>query len=79
MQEMQMSTKGEPLGFGLSWFVVPEGEHPFVEHGGGGTGLWNLMRLYPDDNVAIAMMSNGDGFDRDSVVDAAANVVFSLR
>lgn len=79
MQEMQTSTKGEPLGYGLSWFVDTAGEHPFVEHGGGGQGLWDLMRLYPKDGLAIVMMSNGRGFDRDRVIDAAANVVFSMR
>jgi CubicO group peptidase (beta-lactamase class C family) len=79
MQEMQMSTTGEPLGFGLSWFVEPDKKHPFVEHAGGGAGLWDLMRLYPKDGVAIVMMSNGSGWDRDRMVDAAANVVFSLR
>lgn len=79
MQEMQLTTKGEPLGYGLSWFVTPEGEHPYIEHDGGGVGLWDKMRLYPKDGVAIVMMSNGKGFDRDRVVDAAANVVFSMR
>jgi len=79
MQEMQMSTKGEPLGYGLSWFVDTAGERPHIGHGGGGQGLWDLMRLYPKDGVAIVMMSNGRGFDRDRVVDAAANVVFSMQ
>ena len=79
MQEMQMSTKGEPLGYGLSWFVDTDGERSYVEHGGGGHGLWDLMRLYPKEGVAIVMMSNGRGFDRGRVLDAAANVVFSIR
>ena len=79
MQEMQMSTKGEPLGYGLSWFVDTDGERSYVEHGGGGHGLWDLMRLYPKEGVAIVMMSNGRGFDRGRVLDAAANVVFSMR
>ena len=79
MQEMQLTTNREPLGFGLSWVVTPEGEHPYIEHDGGGIGLWDKMRLYPKDGVAIAMMSNASGFDRDRVVDAAAYVVFSMR
>ena len=77
MREMQVSSAGDPLGFGLSWFVSG-GERRFVEHGGGGVGLWDLMRIYPDDGVAIVMMSNGEGFDRGRVLDAAANVVFTM-
>jgi CubicO group peptidase (beta-lactamase class C family) len=78
MQEMQYSTKGDPFGWGLGWEVAEEGEHPYVEHDGGGTGVWAKMRLYPKDGLAIVLMSNADGWDRDRVADAAANVVFSL-
>ena len=78
MQEMQLSTKGDPLGYGLGWVVVPEGKHAYIEHNGGGVGIWDKMRLYPKDGVAIVLMSNASGFDRDRVADAAANVVFSM-
>ncbi|UCH25728.1 MAG: alpha/beta fold hydrolase [Trueperaceae bacterium] len=77
MREMQYSSAGDPLGYGLAW-LIGDGDHPYVEHDGGGAGLWDKMRIYPDEGVAIVMMSNGEGFDRDRVVDAAANVVFSL-
>jgi CubicO group peptidase (beta-lactamase class C family) len=78
MQEMQFSSARDPLGWGLGWVVVDKGEHPYVEHQGGGVGVWDQMRLYPDDGVAIVLMSNASGFDRDRVVDAAANVVFAM-
>jgi hypothetical protein len=78
MQEMQLTTTGGPLGYGLAWRVFDEAKHPFVEHDGGGTGLWAKMRLYPEAGLAIVLMSNASGWDRDKVADAAANVVFSM-
>jgi CubicO group peptidase (beta-lactamase class C family) len=78
MQEMQLTTTGGPLGYGLAWRVFDEAEHPFVEHDGGGTGLWAKMRLYPEAGLAIVLMSNASGWDRDQVADAAANVVFAM-
>jgi CubicO group peptidase (beta-lactamase class C family) len=78
MQEMQSSTTGDPLGYGAAWRVHDEAEHPFVEHDGGGVGLWAKMRLYPQEGLAIVLMSNESGWNRDKVADAAANVVFSM-
>jgi CubicO group peptidase (beta-lactamase class C family) len=78
MQEIQFSTKGEPLNFTMGWFVVDDPEHPYVEHAGGGVGIRDLMRLYPNEGVAIVLMSNASGYDELAVVDAAANVVFSM-
>jgi CubicO group peptidase (beta-lactamase class C family) len=78
MQEMHFSTSGDPLGYGAAWRIFEEGEHPFVEHDGGGTGLWAKMRLYPQEGLAIVLMSNESGWNRDKVADAAANVVFTM-
>jgi len=78
MQEMQLSTTGKPLGYGLTWRVFDEAEHPFVEHDVGGVGLWAKMRLYPAEALAIKPMSNASGWTRDNVADAAANVVFTM-
>ena len=78
MQEMQYSTQGDPFGWGLGWIVADEGEHPYVEHDGGGVGLWDKVRLYPEEGLAIVLMSNASGWDRVRVADAAASVVFSM-
>ena len=78
MQNMQHATGGAPLGFGLAWFVFDEREHPYIEHDGGGEGIWAKMRLYPQDGLAIVLMSNASGWERDRVGDAAANVVFAM-
>ena len=78
MQEMQSSTTGDPLGYGVAWRVFDEAEHAYVEHDGGGVGLWAKMRLYPEEGLAIVLMSNESGWNRDRAADAAANVVFSM-
>ena len=78
MREAQLSISGTPLAFGLGWHVVEKGEHPYIEHDGGGPGIAARVRLYPDEGIAIVLMSNGTGFDRNEVTDAAANVVFSM-
>ncbi|MCP4381686.1 MAG: alpha/beta fold hydrolase [Hyphomicrobiales bacterium] len=78
MQEVPLSTSGEPLSFGLAWHVVADSEHPYIEHDGGGAGITTRMRLYLNEGFAIVLMSNGTGFDRGEVTDAAANVVFTM-
>ncbi len=39
---------------------------------------WQVCKLYPNEGFAIAIMSNLQGYDHVQVVDAAANVVFSM-
>jgi CubicO group peptidase (beta-lactamase class C family) len=67
MQQVQLSTSGEPPAFGLGWHVVDEGKYPYIERDGGGAGIAAKVRLYVDE-----------GFDRNEVADAAANVVLSM-
>ena len=80
MQEMQLSANGEPLGFGLGWFIEEEGQHRYLEHGGSGWFLGaTMMRLYPDDGLGIIIMSNtGPDYDREDITDVAANVIFTM-
>ena len=74
----QYSTSGEPLGFGMAWWIRDVPEHPYIEHGGGGEGVDALLRVYPQDGFAIALEANSGGYSRQEAMDAAANVVFSM-
>ncbi|TKJ45609.1 hypothetical protein CEE35_03390 [Candidatus Aerophobetes bacterium Ae_b3b] len=78
MREMLLSNTGTPLGFGIGWIILDEVPHPYVEHPGSGYGSQALMRLYPNEGFAVVIMSNFEGYDHEGVVDAAANVVFSM-
>ena len=66
MQEMQKSTDGSPLGFGLSWFIGKDDFGEFFQHTGGGATIETTMRSYPDLDLGVVVMGsvNGNGADR---------------
>jgi len=39
---------------------------------------WQVCKLYPNEGFAIVLINNFQGYDYEQVVDAAANVVFSM-
>ncbi|MHA1549632.1 MAG: serine hydrolase [Alphaproteobacteria bacterium] len=78
-QEAQTSRAGEPLGIGLAWHFGGDELHTYIEHDGGGQGLQAKLRLYMKDGLAIVIMANGSGVDRNYMANAAANVVFSSQ
>jgi CubicO group peptidase (beta-lactamase class C family) len=50
---------GKPFDHGLGWFRSPTKETgQWVEHFGAGAGFWNVMRLYPEQDLGIAVMTN---------------------
>jgi CubicO group peptidase (beta-lactamase class C family) len=77
LKQEQVSTSGEPLGFGMAWLIRDDPEHPYIEHGGGGEGVDALLRVYTQDGFAIALQANSGGYSRQDVMNAAANVVLS--
>ncbi|MFC2105846.1 alpha/beta fold hydrolase [Candidatus Bipolaricaulota bacterium] len=78
LAQEQVSTSGEPFGFGLAWWIRDDSEHPYIEHGGGGEGVDALLRIYPQDGFAIALEANSGGYSRQEMMDAAANVVITM-
>ncbi len=78
LRQEQVSNSGEPLGFGMAWHIRDETEHPYIEHGGGGEGVDALLRVYYNDGFTIALEANSGGYSRQEMMDAAANVVFSM-
>jgi hypothetical protein len=54
-------TPGTRFDLGLGWFrpvADREADPAFVEHWGTGAGFWNAMRLYPDLDLGIVVMTN---------------------
>jgi CubicO group peptidase (beta-lactamase class C family) len=50
---------GKPFSHGLGWFRRPTtSEETWVEHFGAGAGFWNVMRLYPERGIGVAVMAN---------------------
>ena len=54
-----VTTPGKPYDLGLGWFRHRSAGDPnHIEHLGGGAGFWNVIRLYPDRNMGVIIMSN---------------------
>jgi CubicO group peptidase (beta-lactamase class C family) len=62
-----LTLRGGPLDIGLGWYR-PSGQRGFVEHLGGGSGFWNVMRLYPDAGTGIVLMGNATRYDHETIL-----------
>jgi CubicO group peptidase (beta-lactamase class C family) len=51
---------GKPFDHATGWFRRPVADttEQYVEHFGAGAGFWNVMRLYPERNLGIVVMTN---------------------
>ncbi len=69
-QMRQVVPRGGPLDIGLGWYR-PAGHAPtFVEHLGGGSGFWTVIRLYPDAGLGVVVMGNTTRYDHDAILTA---------
>jgi CubicO group peptidase (beta-lactamase class C family) len=51
--------RGNAFDHATGWFRKPaDSTDGYVEHFGAGAGFWNVMRLYPDRNLGIVVMTN---------------------
>jgi CubicO group peptidase (beta-lactamase class C family) len=66
----QITVSGKRFDLGLGWLRPASqrnADPPFVEHLGGGAGFFNLIRIYPAQNVGIAVMGNATRYNLDAV------------
>jgi hypothetical protein len=71
---------GTKLDVGLGWFrpgAARHAERQFVEHLGGGGGFFNVLRLYSQVPLGIAIMGNATDYDLHGIADAIADVFWS--
>jgi CubicO group peptidase (beta-lactamase class C family) len=73
MQEEQSTNDGTPLGFGLSWVIGKDDFGDYYFHVGDGAGSESTMRIYPDLDLGVVVMSNVRGYQRDRLVEGLAN------
>lgn len=52
---------GTPINYGYGWTVATQNNHKMVSHGGSLPGFSAQYIRYPDDNVAIILLTNADG------------------
>jgi CubicO group peptidase (beta-lactamase class C family) len=69
MQEMQYSTDGSPLGFGLSWIIGEDDFGEFYDHSGGGHTIETIMRSYPDLDLGVVVMGSVNGYQSDRIAE----------
>jgi CubicO group peptidase (beta-lactamase class C family) len=74
MQEMQTSTDGSPLGFGLSWWLGKDDFGEYYYHDGGGAGFENTMRIYPDLDLGVVVMGSVSGYQKDKIAEGLVNI-----
>ena len=68
-------TETPPIdGHGLGWSVGTSNDETFIEHAGGGPGFATIMRLYPEDGLGFAILSNGTDLDREGLMDLLATI-----
>jgi CubicO group peptidase (beta-lactamase class C family) len=76
-KSIALMTETAPIdGHGLGWFAFPSGTRPFVEHAGGGPGFATNMRLYPAENLGIAILANGTDLDRSGISELIASLTW---
>ncbi len=74
-ESISLMTETSPMdGHGLGWSVGKTNRTRFIEHTGGGPGFATEMRLYPDEELGIAILANGTDLDRSGVVDLLASM-----
>ncbi len=62
--------------YGIAWWIGSKGGKKVAEHGGSADGARSHIRIYRDDKIVIAIMSNRRGHEPDdSLVDNIANIV----
>jgi D-alanyl-D-alanine carboxypeptidase len=72
LDEMQNITDG--YGMGMESFVV--GNHTSYGHNGAIDGFSSLLEYFPDDDIAISYLSNGEADTVNDIVNAALAIVF---
>jgi CubicO group peptidase (beta-lactamase class C family) len=51
-------SRGRPFDHATGWFRKPTGTDTYLEHYGAGAGFWNVMRIYPEHDLGITILTN---------------------
>jgi CubicO group peptidase (beta-lactamase class C family) len=66
-----IAVPGKRYDLGLGWYRPHgAGGTPFVEHLGGGSGFFNVLRLYPDAGLGIVLMGNCTRYHHERIIQA---------
>ena len=65
-----LSTREDGSGYGLGWGIGKLDGHRVVGHNGGQAGCSTLLKLVPDRQLAVAVMTNVEGADLDAFAES---------
>lgn len=69
-ESVSVLTETHPIdGRGLGWLVGESNSERYIDHAGGGAGFATIMRIYPDQNLGIAILANGTDLDREGLAE----------
>jgi CubicO group peptidase (beta-lactamase class C family) len=67
---------GKDSGYSLGLFVGKEGDRPIIHHGGEGSGYLAENRIYPNEKLAIVVLSNSlAGSPQSDIADSIAYLI----
>lgn len=73
-QMRTVTPRGGPLDVGLGWYRPVGRAGTFVEHLGGGSGFFNVIRLYPDTGLGVVITGNTTRYDHEAILAAATTL-----
>jgi len=75
MWTSQFSAAGEPTSYGIGWGIgTDEQDRRLIEHGGGSIGGTTDLRIYPDQGLVIAVITNTSQADLGEITERIADV-----
>jgi CubicO group peptidase (beta-lactamase class C family) len=76
-----VTAHGRRRDFGLGWYRPSRrrGGPAYVEHLGGGSGFFTVLRLYPDEGLGICLMGNATRYDHESIAGAIVANLDAIR
>ena len=78
MWTSQKTSAGEETGYGIGWRIrTDEAGRTVIGHTGGSVGGTTQLRIYPDDDLVIAVITNTSGGDIGGVTDDIVNTFLS--
>jgi len=60
---------------GIAWFLGQSGGRTVADHGGSQAGARSFLRVYPDDGLVVAILTNENDHDPSVLAGTIANVV----
>ncbi|MFC4739311.1 serine hydrolase domain-containing protein [Flavobacterium ponti] len=65
-------------GYGMALMQFPFGERKFYGHTGGIEGFRSVVGYYPNDNLAVSLIVNGDNYNRNDIMIGILSIYYKM-